>query len=176
MCGSFILGVDHQHDPTNLRRSQQTAATRGQQELPAQSVSLKSAIYGQAPEAEARHVMPRKSAFYDLRRPGIVNRRRTQTIKAENGFIAIADGEKSFRAASFVTLSGITAQEFVQRLITAIERFPVMFFADWLFMPSRHGYRRFGNARAAANNLAFGAGGFSSRSSTRKLSLAESCT
>src|ERR1039457_2060643 len=51
-----------------------------------------------------------------------------------------------------------------------------MFLVDRLFVPCRRNHDRRGSARAAARNLAFGAGGFSSRSRTRRLSRAESCT
>jgi hypothetical protein len=75
-----------------------------------------------------------------------------------------------------MALASVTAQEFIQRFFAAVERFPIMFLADWLFVPRRHNQDRFGNARAAARSFAFGAGGFSSKSRTLKLSLRESCT
>jgi hypothetical protein len=52
-----------------------------------------------------------------------------------------------------------------------IEGLPVVGFADRLFVPRRDTHIRPGSARAAASSLAFGAGGFSSRSGTRRLSL-----
>jgi hypothetical protein len=66
--------------------------------------------------------------------------------------------------------------ELIQRFVAAVEEFPIMSLADRFFVPRDHDYRRFGRARAAASSLAFGAGGFSSRSRTRKLFLSESCT
>ena len=115
-------------------------------------------------------------APYDVRRPGIVNRGWTQAIEGENGFVvSIVNRKKCFRAAPVVALASVSAQEFIERFFAAVERFAIMLFADRFFVPCRHIYR-FGKARAAANSFAFGAGGFSSRSRTRKLSLAESCT
>ena len=93
-----------------------------------------------------------------------------------NGFVVgIVNRKKRFRTAQLVALAGVTAQEFSQRFFAAVERFPIMFLVDRLFVPCRHDYDRFGNARAAARSFAFGAGGFSSRARTRKLSLSESC-
>ena len=116
-------------------------------------------------------------APYDLRRSGIVNRGWAQTIEAENGLVVrIVDRKECFRAAQLVALAGVTAQEFIQRFFAAVERFPVMFLADRLFVPRRHDEDRFGNARAAARSFAFGAGGFSSRFRTLKLSLSDSRT
>src|ERR1700683_3924193 len=113
-------------------------------------------------------------ATCDLWSAGIAHRRRAQAIEAENGFvIGILNREESFRTAPLMALASVTAQEFVQRLFAAIERFPIMFLANRRFVPRHHDYHRLGNARAAARSFAFGAGGFSSKSSTRKLSLAE---
>src|SRR5712691_1406940 len=134
---------------------------------------LEPTIHSEARQAEAWHVMTRQPAPYNLRRPGIVNRDGAQTIKSENGFAGIVNRKESFRAAAFVTLAGVTAQEFVERFVTAVETFPIMFLVNRLFVPRCHDYRRFGNARAAASSLALGAGGFSSRLRTRKLSLSE---
>ena len=121
--------------------------------------------------------MTGQAAFYDFRRPGIFNRGRAQAVKTENGLIvAVVNREEGFRRAQIVALAGVTAQEFIQRVLSAVERIAIMFLADRLFVPSRHDYVRFGNARAAASSFAFGAGGFSSRSRTLKLSLPESCT
>jgi hypothetical protein len=79
-------------------------------------------------------------------------------VVAENRFIVgIVNRKERFGTAQFVAHTGVTSQEFIQ-------------FAPW------HNYDRFGNARAAASSFAFGAGGFSSKLRTRKLSLSESCT
>jgi hypothetical protein len=75
-----------------------------------------------------------------------------------------------------VAFAGITEQEFIQRFLAAIEGLAIMFLVDRLFVPFGHNGYRLGNARAAASNFAFGAGGFSSRSRIRKLSLPESRT
>ena len=121
--------------------------------------------------------MARQPAADDARRPGIVNRGGAQTIETENGFVArIVDRKERLRTSKLVALTGVTAQEFVQRFLAAVERFPIMFLADRLFVPCRQDRYRFGNARAAARSLRFGAGGCSSKSRTRKLSLSESRT
>jgi hypothetical protein len=75
-----------------------------------------------------------------------------------------------------VAFAGVAAQEFIQGFFTAIERLAIVFFVDWLFVPPSHDYYRFGNARAAASSFAVGAGGFSSKLRTRKLSLPDNCT
>src|SRR4029077_1545220 len=116
-------------------------------------------------------------AAYDLRRAGMVNRCGAQTIEAENGFvIGVVNRKESLRAAQLVVFAGITTQEFIQRFFSAVEGFPIMFLADRVLVPYRHDYDSLGNARAAARSFALGAGGCSSSSRTRKLSLSESCT
>jgi hypothetical protein len=75
-----------------------------------------------------------------------------------------------------VAFAGAAAQKFIQRFFAAVEGLASMFLVDRLFMPCHHDYYRFGNARAAASSFAFGAGGFSSKLRTRKLSRPESCT
>ena len=126
---------------------------RREQKLSAKSLTLQPAIHSQAGQAKARHVMACKPASNDLRRAGIVNRGGAQAIETENGFVVgIVNRKEGFRSAQFVALAGVTAQEFVQR------------------------FGRYGNAQAAVRSLEFGAGGFSSQSRTRKLSLSETCT
>jgi hypothetical protein len=100
---------------------------------------LKPVIHGQTGEAEARHVMARQSAPYDLRRPGIVNRSRTQTVEPENGsLVGIVNRKECLRAAQLVALAGIAAQEFIQRFFAAIERVPIVFLVYRLLVPCRH--------------------------------------
>lgn len=177
-CHLFILCIDDKHDAANIRRGQQAASARREQKLSANSLPLEPAIDSQARQAEARYIIVCQPAPYDLRCPGIVNRGWTQTIEAENSFVAgVVDRKERFCTAPVVALAGVTAQEFIQRFFAAVEGFAIMSFADRLLVPCRHDYdRRFGKARAAASSFAFGAGGFSNRSRTRKLSLAESCT
>jgi len=140
----------------NLRRGQETTSARREQELSANTLPLQSAIHSQA-------------APYDLRRLGIVNRCGAQAVEAEEGFVVgIVNRKERLRAAQFVAPAGITAREFTQRFFAAVERFRIVILVDRLVVPRRHDYDRFGNARAAASSLVFGAGGFSSRSRTRK--------
>ena len=107
----------------------------------------------------------------------MVNRRGAQAIEAENGFVVcIVNRKERFRAAQLVALAGVTAQEFIQGFLATVECFPIMLLVNRFFVPCRHDYYRFGNTRAAARSFAFGAGGFSSKSRTRKLSLSERCT
>ena len=75
-----------------------------------------------------------------------------------------------------MALARVTAQEFIKRFFAAVERFPIMLLSNQLFVPCCHRFECLGNARAAARILAFGTGGFSSRSRTRILSLPESRT
>jgi hypothetical protein len=122
----------------------------------------------------SRRASPRRN---DFRRPGILDGSRTQAVETVNGFvIGIVDCKERLRAAQIVTPAGIAAQEFIQCLVAAIESAAIMFLADRLFVPARHDYGRFGSARAAATSFAFGAGGWSSSSRTRKLSRADSRT
>ena len=90
--------------------------------------------------------------------------------------IGIVNRKERFCTAQLVAFAGVAAQEFIQRFFAAVERLAIMFLVDRLFVPCRHDYGRFDKARAAATSFAFGAGGFSSRSRTRKLSLPESFT
>lgn len=149
--------------------------------MSANSLPFEQAIHSQARQAETRHIMAgkmaRQPAPYDLRRPGIVNRGWAQAVEAKNGFVVgTVNRKKCFRTTQLMALPGVTAQEFVQCCFAAVERFPIMVLANRLFVPCRHNYDRFGNARAALSSFAFGAGGFSSRLRTRKLSLPESWT
>jgi len=73
-----------------------------------------------------------------------------------------------------VTPARMVPQEFVQRLLAAIKCFAVMFPADRFLVPNRKFHSFFlARARAAANNFAFGLGGFSKIASTRRLSLSD---
>jgi hypothetical protein len=65
-------------------------------------------------------------------------------------------------------------QELIQRFFAAVERFPIVLLSNRFSVPCGHRFECLTNARAAARILAFGAGGFSSRSRTRRLSLPES--
>src|ERR1035438_6627691 len=57
---------------------------------------------------------------------------------AMNGFVVgIVNRKKRFRTAQLVALAGVTAQEFSQRFVAAVERFPIMFLVDRLFVPCR---------------------------------------
>src|SRR6185312_9421015 len=76
-------------------------------------------------------------------------------------------------AAQLMVLAGVTAQEIIKRRLAAVERTPIVSFADRLFMPGSDRHARGGNARAAANNRVFGGGGFSSNSRTRRLSRSD---
>src|SRR5208283_2038621 len=176
-CHPFILGVDDQHDAANLRRGQQAASAGGEQKLSAESLPLQPSIHSQAGQAEARHLMPCQPASHHLRRPRVINRGGAQTIEAENGLaVGIVNRQEGFRAAPLVALAGVTAQVFTQRFVAAVEGTTIIFPADWLFVPCRHDYGRFGNFHEAASSFLFGAGGCSSRFRTRKLSRPESCT
>ena len=118
--------------------------------------------------------MARQTTPNDLRRAGIFEGRGGETIEAENGFV-IVNRQERFGTAQLVALAGVTAQEVIQRFFATVKRFPIVLLADRLFVPCHHDDDRLGNARAAARSFAFGAGGFSSKSRTRKLSLAETC-
>src|ERR1035438_533375 len=85
--------------------------------------------------------------------------------------------EKGLRGTRFMALASVTLEEVIHRRIATIERLPIMLFRDWLFVPGRNAHRRFrvgfGIAAMAARSLAFGAGGFSSRFSTKRLSRSD---
>src|ERR1700722_2964418 len=132
---------------------------------------------GQARQAKRRHVVPSQPAPHNFRRPGVCDRCRTQAVEAENGFVVgVVDGKKRLGAAEIVTLAGMAAEELIQRFFAAVESFAIMAFGNRLFMPCHSIHDREGSPFATANSLAFGAGGFSSRSNTRKLSRSESWT
>jgi len=97
--------------------------------------------------------MVSQPAPYDLRGAGIFNRSGAQAVETENGsVVGVVDRKECFRAAQLVALTGVTAQEFVQRFFAAVEGFPIMVLADRLFVPRRHPHDRRGNARAAASS------------------------
>src|SRR5205085_5213226 len=88
--------------------------------------------------------------------------------------VGIADGEEGFCTAQIVTFACVALQEFVQRWLTAVKSSAIMFLADRFLMPCRKTHDFFlDSARTAARNFAFGLGGFSRTSKTRRLSLAE---
>lgn len=104
-------------------------------------------------------------------------RRGTQAVETKNGFVVeIGQSKKSLRAAQLMALPGVTAQERVQSSCAAVEGFSIILPADGLFMACRYAHSQSGDTLAAASNLALGAGGFSSRSRTLRLSRWESCT
>ena len=94
-CGDpFIFGVDDQHHAAHLRRGQQAASARREQELSAEAASLQPAIHGQARQAEAWHVIARQTAPCDLRRTDVVHRGGAQAAESENGVEFMPDGEE----------------------------------------------------------------------------------
>ena len=160
----------------------EAAPAGGEEELSAKSRALPMSIDRQTRQAKAGHVMTGQTAADDLRGTGVVNGCGTETVEAEDRLlVGVVDGEERLRPAAFMTLSGVAAKELIQGLVATVEGFAVMRFANCLFVPGLQThrsfvYRRFGNARAAVRSLAFGAGGFSSKSRTLRLSLVESCT
>ena len=100
---------------------------------------LQPSIHSQAGQTEAGNVMSRQPAPYDLRRPGIVNRGRAQALEAENGFVVgIVNRKERLRASTLVALAGVTAQEFIQRFLAAVERFAIVLLMNGLFVPRGH--------------------------------------
>ena len=77
----------------------------------------------------------------------------------------------------FMTLQGVALQEIIHRQIATIEGLSIMAFQDRLFVPGGRDHARlhvrFSSAAMAARNLAFGAGGFSSKFSTKRLSRSD---
>ena len=89
--------------------------------MSANSLPLQLSIHSQPCQAEARNVVTGQAAFYDFRRPGIFNRGRAQAVKTENRLIvAVVNREEGFRRAQIVALAGVTAQEFIQRVLSAV--------------------------------------------------------
>lgn len=98
----------------------------------------------------------------------MADRRWREAVEAENPFrIRAFDRAEGFRATRLMVLAGVFLQELVQIGIAAIELFPIVRLRDRLFMPSVKRHIERGKAAAAAWSLSFGAGGFSSSSSTR---------
>lgn len=121
--------------------------------------------------------MSRQPAPHDFRRAGIIDRGRGQTIEAKDDIVVrVVNRQECLRPSEFMALSGVTAEEFVQCRLATVESLTIMYLADRLLVPRSHHQNRFGNARAALSSFAFGDGGFSSRSRTRKLSRSDSCT
>src|SRR4051794_2622260 len=135
---------------------------------------MQVAVYGQARKPEARNIVSRKATPHDLRRPLIGDGCGSQTVEAEYSVVGIIDRKEGFRAALRVALARIPAQEIVQVVVAAIKGVPIVHLTDRLFMPGRSRHTDCGRALAAVNSLALGAGGFSSRSSTRRLSRSDS--
>jgi hypothetical protein len=76
-----------------------------------------------------------------------------------------------------MALASVTLEEAIHGRIATIERLPIMLFRDWFFVPGGNAHRRFRAgfdiAAMTARGLAFGAGGFSSRFSTKRLSRSD---
>jgi hypothetical protein len=94
-------------------------------EVVRQCPALALPMYGQARQAEARHVMPCQHAPYDLWCPRIINRRGAQAVEPENRLvIGIVNRKESFRAAQLMAPARVTAHEFIQGHFAAIETLP----------------------------------------------------
>src|SRR5581483_10889874 len=124
--------------------------------------------------------MPGQTASDDLGNLRIRQRSRSQRVKAKHpARLRVADGDKGFCSAPLVILSRVTAQEVVECLVAAVECLAIMLATDRLLMPGEAScvlHRSRGSDRAAAKSRAFGFGGCSSKSRTRRLSLADSLT
>src|ERR1017187_7954095 len=95
---------------------------------------VQPAVHRQARQAETRHVMASQPTTYGLWRTAIFNRSGAQAVEAENRLaVGIVNRQECFRAATIVTLPGVTPQKFVERFFTAVERLPVVSPADRLF-------------------------------------------
>jgi hypothetical protein len=79
-------------------------------------------------------------------------------------------------AASFVTLPRMAAKEVIQLGIAAVERLALMHLRDRRLAPIGQAHFGLGRRRAARRSRAFGAGGFSSMRSTRRLSRSDKIT
>jgi hypothetical protein len=160
--------------PPHFPCGKHATPARGKEKLSAKTLLLYSAIYRQTRQTKTRNVMTRQPAPHQLWGTRIFDGGGAERIEAENRLlVGFGNRQKRLRAAELVTLTGISLQEFVQRGFSAVECLPVMCLADRLFAPDRHARRR-GSAFAAANSLAFGAGGCSSSSKTRRLSRSDS--
>jgi|HubBroStandDraft_4_1064222.scaffolds.fasta_scaffold621023_1 hypothetical protein len=79
--------------------------------------------------------MARQPTPNDLWRPGKLDRCGAQAIEAEDAFVAGVDSKERFRAAQLMAFAGVAAQEFIERLLAAIGRVPIMLLANGFFVP-----------------------------------------
>ena len=91
--------------------------------------------------------------------------------------VCVVDCEEGFGGTGFVALAGVALEEVVRGQITTVERLPTMLLQDRLFVPGGKAHADFragfGMVSMAARSLAFGAGRFSSRFCTKRLSRSD---
>src|SRR5947209_3371463 len=99
--------------PTSLaaRKQRRAAAARSG---PPQPLPLDANIGGKARQSESRHIMLSKAAAHRLRRLGVRESARSQTVKSKDGLVVrVVDREESFRASEFMALTRVPLQKLV---------------------------------------------------------------
>src|SRR5437016_2097600 len=115
--------------------------------------------------------MPGKALANDLWCAGIFQGGWAEAVSAENRLaVRFGNGQECLGSSLVMTLAGVSPEELIERRLVAVKRRTIVLLGNRLFTPIRQGHDRSGMARAAFRNFALGAGGFSSRLSTRRLS------
>ncbi len=115
--------------------------------------------------------MASKPTTDELRRTIKGHGGRADAVEAENPAVyCVVDGQKRFGAALSMALSRMPVQKGIQSSVATIKTVSIMSLGDRLLMPRGNGLGHSGKAQAACISLALGTGGFSSNSSTCKLS------
>ncbi len=124
----------------------------------------------QPDETKKRYVVSGKAPANNLRGAGVLDGRRTETVKSKYrlGF-RVGNGQERLSCAFVRTLACVKPLELLQWGIIAVKPIAIMLAGDRLCVPDRNTHDRFGSARAAFRSFALGAGGFSRSSSTRRL-------
>src|SRR5438128_920078 len=140
-------------------------------------MTLDRTIHRQSREPKDRQVMPGEALANDLWCAGIFQGGRAETVEAQNCLaVRFGNGQECLGGALVMTLAGVSSEELIEGRLAAVKRRAIVLFGNRLFTPVGQAHDPTGTARAAFRNFALGAGGFSRRSNTRRLSRRLSLT
>src|ERR1019366_5177857 len=111
-------------------------------ERAAESAALRGFVYGEAAEADHRHVVASEAFLRQGGRAAEFERGRRQRIEAEDAGRRIGRrGDEAFCAAAVMVLTGVAPQVEVEIGVAAIEGRAIVPFGDRRFLPDdrRHG-------------------------------------
>lgn len=109
-----VLGIDYEHNATNLNRGAQATPRSGGQELPAETLALKAEVYSNTREPKPWHIVPGEPMANRLGGIRISERSRRQAIKPHNRLVVcVMNCEEGLGAAGFMALTSVSLQEII---------------------------------------------------------------